>query len=298
MALNLDLFRKHLIYEVKADPVNIARDLEEIAKFDREAESEEQKFVRYTVGFSIGIFAFFILMFVAIFIEQFALIALGVVGLIFSIGGVIWTTIKSSSFKNLNLPNYRYQVLGKIAQMVARDMTGDSQLFVRLVLSSAEDKSKVVQTIPHPYQAGFKIDILKEEWLNLRGFLADNTHFELKLNETNQKKYGWKRNARGKSKYKSKFKCRGVNISLTLSYPLKKYGAIALLKDSALSAFKLPPQATLQKLKHGSKSMTAIASLSSDIATDENYLYQTVVMLFLSSYQVLNLAKTLSKKQA
>jgi hypothetical protein len=296
MTINLDLFRQHLIYETNTSPENIDRDLEQIANLDREAELQKQKYNRYAIYCLIAAVVFLLIFILS---PQFGLIDLGkifLVGLIISIIGLILTSIQAARHGKFDLANYRYQATSDIAKMLSRDLPQDANISVRLVLSSPTQKNKLIQTIAHPYQSGFKIDTFEDEWLKIRGTFTDNTDFNLTATEISQTKHGWKRGRSGKSKYKSKTKSRGNKINLIIHYPVKKYGAIKVLQKDLASAFKLPQSALLKKLKQGEKNLNAIAHIPDNPSGNKTLIYQTVTMMFLSTYQVLNLARVLSKK--
>jgi uncharacterized membrane protein YfbV (UPF0208 family) len=296
MALNLNVFHQHLIYETKASAETIHQDIEQIAILDREAELQVQKYDRYARYFGIGIFVFFILVFILLAIDIIPLASIAAIAFIISIAGISWTLIQRSKHKKFDLSNSRYEVLSDIIRMVSRDMSENEYISVRLVLSSPTHKNKLIQSVPHPYQSGFKLDTFADEWLRIKGFFADKSYFDLIATETRITKHGWKRNARGKSKHKSKTKLKGMNLHLTIHYPLKKYGAIQAIDRDINDAFKLPNNVTLKRLKRTAKNLTAIAYVPGDLAENRALIYQTVTMMFLSTYQVLNLARVLSKK--
>ncbi|PSB04105.1 DUF3784 domain-containing protein [Merismopedia glauca] len=296
MTINLDLFRQHLIYETNTSAEMICQDIKEIANLDRESELQKQKYNRYAKYFGIAIGVCFLLFLVSGIFDFIPLAGIFMIAGFISIIGLIWALIQASKHGKFDLANYRHQVASEIVKMVSRDMPLDATISVRLVLSLPTQKNKLVETIPHPYQSGFKIDTFQDEWLKIRGTFTDNTDFYLTATETSQTKYGWKRSRSGKSKYKSKTKSKGTDLDLTMHYPVKKYGAIQALRGDVVNAFKLPEKVVLKKLKQGEKNLNAIAHIPSEIANDKFSIYQAVTMMFLSTYQVLNLAKVLSKK--
>jgi hypothetical protein len=296
MTINLDLFRQHLIYETSTSAEIIYQDLEQISNLDREAELQKQKYHRYAKYFGIGIGVGIAVFIVSVFLEISLVILASVLGLLITIIGLIWALVQAARHGKFDLANYRHEVTSDIVKMLSRDLPPDANISLRLVLSSPTQKNKLIETIPHPYQSGFKIDTFQDEWLKIRGTFTDNTDFYLTATETSQTKHGWKRSRSGKSKYKSKTKSKGIDIDLTMHYPVKKYGAIKALRQDVVQAFKLPEKVLLKKLKQGDKNLNAIAHVPSHLANNQFPIYQTVMMMFLSTYQVLNLARVLSKK--
>jgi hypothetical protein len=296
MTINLDLFRQHLIYETNTSPESIDRDLEQIANLDRESELQKQKYNSYATYFGIAIGICVVLFFLSGIFEIVPLTLISILVGLISIIGLIWALIQAARHGKFDLANYRHEVTSDIVKMLSRDMPQDANISVRLVLSSPTQKNKLIETIAHPYQSGFKIDTFEDEWLKIRGTFTDNTDFDLTATEISQTKYGWKRSRSGKSKYKSKTKSRGTDINLIMHYPVKKYGAIKVLKEDLVNAFKLPQDVLLKKLKQGEKNLNAIAHVPGNFSDNKVLIYQTVAMMFLSTYQVLNLARVLSKK--
>jgi hypothetical protein len=298
MPINLETFRQYLTYEVNAPVDRIWQDIDEIATFDREAEAKESQFTKLLTIFIIAAVLGFILIFVTLTVGIPILIILGFSLFIFCLIAAIVVGLKRQFYSQINLQNYRYELLKNILEMCQRDMEKDASVNARLVLSKPTEKNKVFQTIPHPYQSGFKVDLCRDEWLKVKGEFLDRSRFFLTATELAQTKYGWKRSRSGKSKYKSKSKSRGLEINLTLDYPLRKYGAIKVLKDEAMAAIKLPSLTQVKRLRLTDKSIDLTVKMPASTDWRTENIYQTITMMFLSIYQILNLARLLSKKQA
>jgi|SRR6478672_4359991 len=308
MSINLEIFRKILIYEMTAPVSTILEDLEQIAVIDRAAEAQQNKFRqlrnKFLTGMGISILVAFLSIFLlsqgagSIAILGFLLLVLGGLGFITFLITAIYAESRKSFHGRFNLPNQRYELLTKVLQMVVRDMEQAAEISVRLVLSPPSQKDKLTQTVPHRYKTGFKVDFYQDEWLTVHGSFLDKTEFLLTTTEFNQTAYGWKRSRSGKSKYKTKSKPQGLEVSLKLTYPLRRYGAIKIVKDQAIEAVKLPETVQLKNLKTTDKSIHLIVRIPV-FRTSENWNkdnpYQTIAMMFLSLYQVLNLSRILSK---
>lgn len=298
MPINLETFCEYLTYEANAPIEKIWEDIEEIARLDRDAETKQAQFTKLLTGSVVAAIIVFILLFVVLASGIQPLIITGIILFIACVITAIFAGTKSQAYGRLNLPNYRYELLKKLLEMCQRDMETNSPVSVRLVLSKPTEKNKIVQTIPHPYQSGFKVDLCKDEWLKVKGEFLDRSRFFLTATELAQTKHGWKRSRSGKSKYKSKSKSRGTNITLMLDYSLRKYGAIKVLKNEAMSAIQLPQSTQVKQLKLTDKSIDLTVKVPASNSWQTKDIYQNITMMFLSIYQILNLARMLSKKKA
>jgi hypothetical protein len=163
---------------------------------------------------------------------------------------------------------------------------------MRIHFTPAGEKGKKTQTLPHPRKRGWKLDIFEDQWLTLEGKFLDSTNFFLTVTELNRTAYG--QNPRGKSKSKNKLK--GTEINLKLSFPSKKYGSIHVIQKAAPEAVKLPEQVNLKRMKVTGKAIDL--TVNTPHSFNQEQMYQTITMMFLSLYQILNFAKMLSKKRA
>ncbi len=68
------------------------------------------------------------------------------------------------------------------------------------------------------------------------------------------------------------------------------------LQNDVSSAVKLPNLSYMKGLRVTEKAMHMIVRIAPQVADNSEEIYQTITMMFLSLYQVLNLAKELSKK--
>jgi|GEM_PF-829036 len=307
MSINLEIFRKTLTYKITAPISKILEDLDEIAGIDRAAEVEQEKFRKLRNKFLIGMTISLVIVFGSLFLFSeeggtldligTVLMGLGFLGFIGFLLAAIYAQYQKSHHGRLNLLNTRYELLRKILEMVSRDMESGDEVNVRLVLGPPNQKNKLVQTTPHPYKSGFKIDHFRDAWLTLEGKFLDKTQFELTTTELNQTMYGWKTGRSGKSKYKTKSKPKALDLSLSLRYPLRRYGAIKLLKDDVRGAVKLPSTSKIRKLRVTDKEINLTVRIPPTQSWEEKHVYKNITTMFLSLYQILNLARTLSKKK-
>ncbi|WP_066423880.1 hypothetical protein [Anabaena sp. 4-3] len=300
MPIELEKFRKELIYEETAPITVITTDLDDLSALDKLAELKQQKYGSTALYYFLGLLTLSVLTFIVFsFGIEKAFINIAVVVLITGcIGlGIAWIYYlnMSNKYKKLNLSNYRYDLTKSLLQMLARDMDETASIYVRLSFKKTERDDNKNNTIPHPYKFGFKIDIYENEWLKIKGSFLDKTRFFLNTNEVCKKQYGYKRSRSGKSKYKSKVKSYGLEVNLSLTYPQRRYGAVKGLKNDVIKAIKLPAASTLRRIKVTDKVIYLLVRIPPEFAENKEKVYQTITSMFLSVYQVLNLAKMLSK---
>lgn len=305
MPINLEKFRKDLTYSVTATISDIVKDLSEIATLDRASEAKQAEFGSLATKCVIGaissiVLAFILMIFVGELRDSFQLFGTILIFLLLLAGigctiVAIYAGIRRSKYRRLNLPNHRYELTKKVLEMLERDMDKEANVNVHLVLSPANQKSKLIKTVEHPLKSGFKIDIFQDDWLKMEGQFLDKTRFVVTTSELNQTAYGWKRSMSGKSKYKTKSKAKGLDISLNLTYPPRRYGAIKVLNNEVVNAVKLPQMTKVKRMRVTDKEIKLVVKMPPSMFWDQEKLYQTITMMFLSLYQVLNLARMLSK---
>lgn len=279
MPFERHIFLKNLTYAATAPTDSIFQDLNQITHLDRWAKSQQKKF---SIWLIISFGAVVIFLFWVPFLSPLAIIA------------AIYCLIMFVKFKSINIDNLRYQLTKKILSVLHRDRNKNQDVRINLIFSSPTKKNKKISKTPHPYRKGWQLELFQDQWLNLTGEFIDGTKFQLILTDIYRVSSGWKRSRSGKYKHKSKTKFKGSTISLNLKYLRRKYGAIEVLKQEAPGAIKLPKWSTVKNLKITDKALTlTVKSESKQI----NILYQTIISMFLSLYQILNLAKMLSKRK-
>nr|WP_290221097.1 hypothetical protein [Trichocoleus desertorum] len=285
MAVELSSLRKNLIYQKTAAIAQVLHDLDEIEALDLVAEKQQARYRNLLIGFGIAAF-------VSIFIPVVGVILCPIL----AIAAVIFGVLMARKGR-LNVANYRYAIAQKVLQMLARDMSEAAPITFTLVLSKPNQKEKQTHTAPHPYRPGWKIDVFRDTWLQVQSEFLDGNQFLLSATEVAQTQYGWKRSSSGKSKYKSKTKSKRLELNLEMDYSAKRYGAVPILKDEAAGAIQLPPEVILKRLDINEKDIhLRVKTPPWNQPEHLEQLYQAIAMMFLSLYQVLNLARVLSKK--
>lgn len=300
MPIELENFRKHLTYTVKSSVQDILDDLKSLAELDIEAEKKQKEYGKKSLFCFLGFLSSFVLIFIIALLNINAEIA-GLIALILSLVSAallivsIYMLIMRFKFKHLNLRNCRYELAKQVIQMLHRDMQPADLLNVNLSFQKTEKSEHKRGTVDHPYKSGWKIDSFQKEWLLIQGKFLDKTYFELSLTEVVKKQYGWKRGSSGKSKYKSKSKPVGLDISLRLTYPQRRYGAVKILQNQVNQAIQLPQSSTMRRLRVTDELILINARMNPDLLDNSQEIYQIIAAMFLSCYQVLNLAKMMTK---
>jgi hypothetical protein len=286
MVLDLKEFKQKLAYAVQGDPSIIHQDLQEIAKFDRYMEKELNQLVwLLVISIVLVVLSCFLL-----------IIHIGfIVLLLLAISGIVYCTIKLIQSRDLNLANERYELPTQLLAMLNRDRDATTALNLAIDFKSSTDQSKQMSSNPHPYLKDWKLDIFADPWFTLAGEFLDHTNFEIKITEINRIASGWKRSRSGKNKYKRKTKFVASIITIRLKYPHSKYSAVRNFQSDTQAAIKLPEYATCKQLKITDKSIFLKVKLLSNVTADA---YQAITTMFLSLYQILNLAKKLSRTRA
>lgn len=301
MPIKVNQLRETLLYTTQSPLVNILDDLQQITEIDHVAEIRQKEYGQKALFYFLGLL--FTLFLAAILLSQntlFSILLLLIILLVvISIGLIIawiYALVERSKFKRLNFHNYRYDLTKQLLQMLSRDMDEASIFDLKLSFRPLEYHENKTGTHPHPYKPGWKIDNYRDEWLGIQGQFLDKTRFHLSLTELFKKQYGWKRGSSGKQKYKTKNSHLGLDINLKLTYTQRRYGAVKLLQNEVNNAVQLHPSSTLRLIKITDKAIYINVRIPRQFDEDKNVLYATITSMFLSCYQVLNLAKMLSKQ--
>ena len=208
------------------------------------------------------------------------------------VGGVLWWRNKRG-----DVENRRYELLARVLDLLARDTPRDTQVNVALDLRppSHQDKFDRKGKVG-PWDVKFYTD----PWLTLQGRLLDGSAYRLTLIDRHQARSRTARSRSGKMKRKSKSKC-ATQAHLALKVKARRYPRLGELAGAAPSAVKLPEWATLKKLAiptaAGARvSLHAVTKSKWDApppGQDETPQSgaRLVAMMFLSLYEVLNLAR-------
>jgi len=303
MAINLKTFAKNLTYQADTSVSQIFKDLKELAEIKQLAEQKVAYFSSLERGFAgpyniFVILVFFVVTFIfSSWMSGGFIIIMFVFVFVSLLSPIIFFPAKVNYYNKLKLQEERCELPKKILSMVNRDRTPNSNVKIMINFTPAGKMSKKIQTLPHPLirigrKQGWKLDLFEDQWLALEGKFLDSTNFFLTVTELNRTAYG--RNPRGK--WKSKNKRKGTEINLKLSFPSKKYGSIHVIQNAAPEAVKLPKEVNLKRIKVTGKAIDL--TVNTPHFFQQEQMYQTITMMFLSLYQILNFAKLLSKRRA
>lgn len=302
MPIELQELRKQLIYEETGIFEDIQTDLDDIKSLSQLAKIRAEKFSKQALYYFIGLVSIAVISFSlynSFVVSGLLSVTLGVMNwsLLGLTVGWIYALIMRSKFMRLNLINYRYYLILQVIQMLRRDLDTANSMYLKLSFQRGQENQHKINTIPHPYKPGWNIDIYRNQWLNTKGRFLDKTRFTLTITELSKKQYGWKHTRSGKKKYKSKVKYDGLDISLSLNYSQDRYNAMKILQNDVRDAIKIPEFCYVGGLKVTERSMSLRVRISPDYAKNPSEIYQTIIAMFLSVYQVLNLAKMLSEQK-
>lgn len=240
-----------------------------------------------------------------LFILQFPLFFLNpAIVLVALIAGLVILLTLRFKTSTLNLPNYRYELADQIISLFSRDMDMTSKASLKILFKKQVDRPE--KTIPHPRRAGWKVDICDNEWLKIKGPLLNGNWVQISLTERYRKRYG--RNINGK--WREKYQQRGLEIKLGIRVPKRRYADLAQLQGKTDRMIRLPSTATLKQLTlsgnllkmkvlipnwlGGAQTVSMIwPQEPSEDAVRQ--VYQVILMMMLSAFQILNFAHLLSR---
>ncbi|MFH7030873.1 MAG: hypothetical protein ACHBN1_37380 [Heteroscytonema crispum UTEX LB 1556] len=304
MAIQLETFRKTPIYQGSATVASILSELNELAEIGEAAKFKADKYKKqgqyYILGIVLSIISMILVLITIPSNSGFALgdfrFILLLLASIFFIVACIRAFDKANEYQQLNVTNkLRTRLIKDILKMLGRDMDSSTNVDVYLSFKPIPIKDNLVGTVPHPAKEGWEIDNFQHQWLKIKGQFLDKTRFGLFATGLSKTQYGRKLGRRGKIKYKSKTKAAGLDVTLSLTYPQRRYGAIKILKDEVNGAIQLPNFCRLRGLRVTDKAINLTVRIEPNMADNQQDVYKTITMMFLSMYQVLNLAKVLSK---
>lgn len=181
-----------------------------------------------------------------------------------------------------SLDKNRQQCAQDVLQVVKRDMSDNAPVAVEVRFADIADKENTVKS-------GISSYFYSQQWLLIRGKFADNTKFLISVKELLVVK-----------QRKGKRKPKGFVVTLILAYPTKKYPDAPLFLDQGYKSVQLPKGAELKtfRLTDGVFRLAAKlppGSLESTGHVGRSIITNTITMLLLSAYQVLNFASTVSR---
>jgi len=296
MTFDLSNFTQNLTYATGSSIPQIKADLEDLVAAGKDFQIQYKKYQKRQ---SRGIFVC-VVGAIALFFGggiSPSLVLLGV--LVFIVGCILLGLNQNrlNEYQKLNFSERsdRHRLLSQLLDFWGKDLVPKSKLKLVLVLSSLTDPPKFVGSEPNPQKPERTFSFYRDDWLKVKGKFADGTHFFLQITEI-YRTCSW-RNRNGKSRYREKHK--GYRIGLGLHFNPEIYRRVPQRIRRAEAAVKLPPDVALQDVRVTENRIQLKVKVEpqSNPFGCQQLLYQTVVMMFLSAYQILNWVRSGSKRQ-
>ncbi len=297
MAFDPAEFKKTLKYEGVMSPDEIVGDIDAIQQLDKDAEARRSTSGKIGGGSLVLGFVGLLITGATLdsnsdnapmmFLVCFGLLGVGAAALIYR-----------ATQGKFDTQDRRYLLLERLLPLLGADLPPNAKLRVRMDLSSPSEGNKAAG---EGEARGWKVKYFEDPWLALSGQFLDGTKFTLEATEKFQKRSKWKTSASGKMKHKSKTKSATL-LSLRLAVKEKRYPALARVSDKLESAVQLPKQAMLKRVDASATGLALKVLIKSQWdcpahGEPPNGVdgRQLVASLFMSAYQVLNLAKAVAK---
>jgi len=263
----------------------------------------QQQFLHYRsrrnfwLGWTIGSFAIALVLFFVTFSLAIATpptLILGLLLLAVALGLGAYSGVKAGSLqgqvrfyrdRNFADQSYRHEFLSRLFSLLERDILPSQKLHLSLDLAPLTEKRKSVGTGQNPRHRERTNEYFEDSWLNLRGAFADSTKFHLIVLE----RYivcTWRNQ---NNNYRRREKHKGFKLNLVLRYAPEQHADLPRLARKADAAVQLPRYIDLQSLDIQPDRLEMKVKLPSKAAAP--LLAQTVTLMLLSSYQILNLAR-------
>lgn len=207
---------KHIEGEFSA--VELLELLRPLAEFDGMNDRARGKTVWIIV---LLVIAIVITLFVGI--ELNAAVAYGIIGVLTLIAVALLAM--ELRLRNLDVSNNLRRIALPFLAVLREDTPRDAPLNVRIDLTKPTSKAKMVEKRA-PYKRGRYHSIVdtlyQDQWFSGSAKLADNSRLRWEVVDDVVHRHCSKRNARGKTKWKSKYSKRS-QLNVTVSLPLQNY---------------------------------------------------------------------------
>ncbi len=283
-------------YQAVATPSAIQADLQSLVSVQAQIS---QQLVYYRgqrntwVWLAVAIFAVILVTQWLVSVSGFWLL-LGLPALAIALGAGVYAIVKavqandsvqSWRSRDFEAQGYRHQALSRLLTLIARDILPQAKLRLHLDLSPLTAMGKSVGKGKNPRHPTRTNEYFADPWLNFRGRFADGTRFQITAveyyvvctwrNENN--------NARRREKHK------GLRLQLLLRYAPEQYADLPRLANGAEAAVQLPRYVALQHLDVQGDRLEMKVKLPGKVTA--SLLAQTLTLMLLSAYQILNLAR-------
>ena len=278
MAFDQQQLEKHGIYETKSSLSGLLSDLDQIARIAAAMEVQRKKRrnlgIWILVGGLVGVVA-------GLATGIGALVGLSVLAII---GGPCWIIYASVTAGKLCDHPVRLQIARERIAMIQQDSSPQAHFSIRLALASNPVK---LSDAEWSRRKNGKEQLFEESWLSLEGHLLDGTVIADEIKDLIRKRtYS---NPRGKRKTKSRI---NYLVNIRFYYPKKLYGDARPAEQALHGEVKVAGSAALRSVRVTEKAIAlkALVGLNKDIT-------QTVGMLSVGGYRILNLARRMAAAQ-
>jgi len=290
-------FRHSAIYEWRGDPQTINHHIAHIRQLDIQVEQEIETLrksgsKRTIWGVVLGLVGLILGVLVVPLILLFIGIPLFISGMMRS--------AEANKRNALDYDNKRYELVRRLLEVVGRELEWSEPVHLYMDLRPAELPQKVrgAYKLFDNFMGGMTQTNYQDDWLWLQGQLVDGTQFTATMAERARVRAGYKRGASGKLKHKTKRKSKHY-LGLQLKVRPKKYPGVFGIAQRGHPAVQLPPYCQPKSLKTKRNTVRLMAVLphpwqepAPGAMLDHRPRGSTVfAMMFLSLYQMLNLAK-------
>jgi hypothetical protein len=293
MLAHLNHFQQTRIYQNSVSLPALQKDLSKITEIDRNAEREQ---IRTEKIYRIGIWAIFIFLIGSIILTGGFVVGIFVLIPGFTTVCIYYQKSRKAAFLNLAQRRDRYRILAQLSDFWKKDASSQNKFKITLDLNPPDISSKLIHEKTLPRRKNGRIKIYHDSYLKVKGALLDGNKFYLQITEYYQTKTWMNVNR----KYRFRPKKKGFNILLILSFSHDYDEILERLQQNLDRAVKLPKTVILKpvQLKPGKLHLKAKIPPQTSLQSQYNLLTQTVKMLFLSGYQILNLARMVNSKSA
>lgn len=275
--LNIREFRRTLVYQSNAPVADIQADLRRLGQFhDRLLCQYNYATVALILCISLPLLLLFALSYLAdlgwLLILGFVLAAIA--------AGLLRNRARRCQFSR-----DRDRLLNQVLELLQCDMALDIPLAVELSVGHAQQAGPPVSCHPHPILPGWRVEQYRDLWFSVQGEFWDQTRFSLKLFEKTDVPRCDTDSGKGLG--------QGFDLILQCQVSPQVYGSLAALREQWAGAVKLPPGASLTHCEGTDQLVRLAAALPP--AFTASLIYQAMIMLLLSAYQGLNLARHLAQ---
>lgn len=299
MAVDLDPFRKELIYRTRATSARVLQELAHLGQLDAENERKRAESSSWGCGTLIACSVCLLVALALMDGHGTAALLVFLLAVAFGVAAITFSSRKAS-YARLNLENRRYELVSHLMKLLRVDIAPEEPLALELDLRPDTHPQKFRGQTQTP--TGWKVDHFLDPWLSLQGRLLDGTHFRVEMTERVERRNRTKSSRSGRIKNKTK-RLSDAIARVQLRVKPERSPDLGRLGPRARGAVQLPKGTRLKSLGVEGDRLTLTVVIDAPWTFDGNWhdpvnAVRVLAMMFLSLYQVLNLSRVLDKKTA